>query len=447
MGSTIWTDHMASAVAKGMVNASTVTKSARRGMRQLLKAGRFDPADTIAWSKLGVDDINSTFAQRVSREAAMQGMIMLKNDKATLPLKAGSAIAVLGPMGVNTDLMSDYAGGTGEAGCWPNSDASCIKTIAEAIADANVGGTTTMAKGVDVNSKATTGIAAAVALAQAADVIVLVIGNDRSVEHEGQDRPDSSLSGLQQSFSEQILALGARLGKPTVVVMSNGGALAIDTLVKPAGAIVEAFNPAQQAPALASLLFGEENRWGKLPLTMYPHSFTSEKNMTDYDMSSGVGRTYRYYTGAPALFAFGTGLSYTTFDLQCAQHTGGGATGATGVTGVTGVAGATGGTDDLVVKCDVTNTGEREGDEVVMMFHSAGDAIRKAADYPVPLKSLIGFDRVRLAAGEKTVILFTVAATALELTQKDGTRAQVAGERQLLFSNGAGQESKVTIRV
>ena len=74
MGSTIWTDHMASAVAKGMVDASTVTQSARRGMRQLLKAGRFDPADTIAWSKLGVDDINSTFAQRVSREAAMQGM-------------------------------------------------------------------------------------------------------------------------------------------------------------------------------------------------------------------------------------------------------------------------------------------------------------------------------------------------------------------------------------
>ena len=435
---------MASAVAKGMVNASTVTQSARRGMRQLLKAGRFDPADTIAWSKLGVDDINSTFAQRVSREAAMQGMIMLKNDKATLPLKAGSAIAVLGPMGVNTDLMSDYAGGTGEAGCWPNSDASCIKTIAEAIADANVGGTTTMAKGVDVNSKATTGIAAAVALAQAADVIVLVIGNDRSVEHEGQDRPDSSLSGLQQSFSEQILALGARLGKPTVVVMSNGGALAIDTLVKPAGAIVEAFNPAQQAPALASLLFGEENRWGKLPLTMYPHSFTSEKNMTDYDMSSGVGRTYRYYTGAPALFAFGTGLSYTTFDLQCTQHTGGGATGAPDAPDATGDTGDLG---DLSVKCDVSNTGEREGDEVVMMFHSASDAIRKAADYPVPLKSLIGFDRVRLAAGEKTAILFTVAATALELTQKDGTRARVAGERQLLFSNGAGQESRITIRV
>eukprot|EP00966_Prymnesium_polylepis_P129429 2993236-Prymnesium_polylepis.3 len=59
---------------------------------------------------------------RVSREAALQGMVLLKNDAGTLPLKPGSKIAVVGPMGVTTDLMSDYAGGTGEAGCWPNSD-------------------------------------------------------------------------------------------------------------------------------------------------------------------------------------------------------------------------------------------------------------------------------------------------------------------------------------
>jgi len=106
-------------------------------------------------------------------------MVLLKNNGA-LPLAAGSSIAVVGPMGVTTDLMSDYAGGTGKAGCWPSSDDSCVRTIAQAIAEANVGGVTTVAKGVDVNSNDTSAIAAAVAYAKAADVVVLVLGNDRT---------------------------------------------------------------------------------------------------------------------------------------------------------------------------------------------------------------------------------------------------------------------------
>jgi len=82
---------------------------------------------------------------------------------------------------------------------------------------------------------------------------------------------------------------------------------------------VEAFNPAQQTPALAQLLFGKENRWRKIPVTMYPHSFIAEQSMTNYDISAGVGRTYKYYNGEAALFEYGTGLSYTTFSLTCAK--------------------------------------------------------------------------------------------------------------------------------
>lgn len=407
---------MKTAVQTGLVTEDTVTRSARRGMRQLMLAGRFDSEADIGWSTLGVADINSTHAQQVSREAALQGIVLLKNSAGTLPLKPGSKIAVVGPMGVTTDLMSDYAGGTGEAGCWPSSDESCVRTIAQAIADANVGGTTTAAKGVDVNSPDTSGIAIALDVAKAADVVVLVVGNDRTQEHEGIDRPDTPLAGQQPQLSKAVL----ELSKPTVVVMSNGGALAIDALVEPADAIVEAFNPAQQTPALAALLFGSENRWGKLPVTMYPHSFTSEKVMTDYDMSSGVGRTYKFYKGKP-LFEYGTGLSYTTFEVACSK------------------ASASGGD----VACDVTNTGTREGDEVVMMFHSAGAAIRRAASFPVPIKSLVDFQRVRLAAGEKTTIQFAVTDDTLKLGNANGDRELIKGARTLIFSNGAGQVSNV----
>ena len=109
----------------------------------------------------------------------------------------------------------------------PASAYDCIPTIAEAVASYNTGGTTTSAAGVDINSNATSGIAAALALGRAADTIVLALGIDKTVETEGTDRADTALPGEQQAFATQVLALG----KPTVLVLVNGGALAIDALV------------------------------------------------------------------------------------------------------------------------------------------------------------------------------------------------------------------------
>ena len=109
-------------------------------------------------------------------------------------------------------------------------------------------------------------MAKALAVAKAADVVVLALGIDKSVEHEGVDRSDITLPGMQAAFAKAVY----KLGKPVVLVLTNGGPLAIDDLVDGAGAIVEAFNPAFGAPMLAATLFGAENRWGKLPYTIYP---------------------------------------------------------------------------------------------------------------------------------------------------------------------------------
>lgn len=142
---------------------------------------------------------------------------------------------------------------------------NCVKTIAESIADFNKGGVTTNATGVTMSGNDTgSSVLEAVELALNAETVVLALGIDKSIEHEGQDRTDLRLPGLQQEFAETIL----KLGKPTVIVLTNGGPLAIETLIDSAGAIVEAFNPAFGAPMLAKTLFGLENRWGKLPYTI-----------------------------------------------------------------------------------------------------------------------------------------------------------------------------------
>ncbi len=116
-----------------------------------------------------------------------------------------------------------------------------------------------------MNSGDGSDIPAALAAAAAADIIVLVLGNDRTQEHETLDRVDTALPGLQEPFALNVLALN----KPVVMVLTNGGALAIDNLVALPAAIVEAFNPGVGgAVPLAHSLFGLQNRWGKMPVTM-----------------------------------------------------------------------------------------------------------------------------------------------------------------------------------
>ena len=295
MGSTIWTTHMMNATKMGLVSEATIARSVRRGLRQQFLAGRFSPGK--AWAELGAKDINSTRAQLIQNEAALQGMILLKNE-GLLPLKQGSNIAVVGPMGVDTLLTSDYAGGTGEGGCWPKADASCVRTIFEAIREANVGGTTHSAPGVPAahdHSPPAKFLADAITVAKGADIVVLAVGNDRNAEHEGIDRPDVNLTSAQQALATQVLALG----KPTLLLLSNGGAVSIDGLIEGSKSIVECFNPAHNTPQLAKLLFGENNNWGKLPVTIYSHNYTTggdglpAQPMQNYDMVSSPVRADR----------------------------------------------------------------------------------------------------------------------------------------------------------
>lgn len=144
-----------------------------------------------------------------------------------------------------------------------------IPTIASQLAAVNAGGTTTVAQGVSVSGANSTGIAAALAMVEAADVVVLAIGYDHTMEHEGMDAAGISLPGLQESFALQVLAKK----KPTVLVLMGNDCNGIDKLIGDSAAIVRAWYPATHgARALATLLFGKANRWGCAATALPPLS-------------------------------------------------------------------------------------------------------------------------------------------------------------------------------
>jgi beta-glucosidase len=203
-------------------------------------------------------------------------------------------------------------------------------------------------------------------------------------------------------------------GKPVVFVLVNGGQVAIDNLVEPSSAIIEAFNPNDiGGKALALSLFGLENRWGKLPYTLYPHSTMQAFDMKDHSMTNPPGRTYRYYTG-DVIYPFGFGLSLSQFAMDChVQH------------------GA-----QLSFACVVENLSDMSGEEVIQVYHSAGSAIRTQVDHPVPLKSLIDFERVHVDAHKNTAISFAYDFDVLKIRNAQGDRILYAGRHSILFTNG-----------
>jgi hypothetical protein len=166
------------------------------------------------------------------------------------------------------------------------------------------------------------GIPAALDLVRAADVTVLVIGITKAEEHEGIDRQDTLLPGQQLNFTEQVLATAHAAGHRVVVVSVSGGIVSLDAIAPAADAVVDAFNPASTGPtALAALLFGDANRWGKLPVTIYPSNYTSGPGalpLQDMSFATPPGRSYRCVTDSELIY-LGSGVSVLT--VQPAHRT------------------------------------------------------------------------------------------------------------------------------
>jgi beta-glucosidase len=266
---------------------------------------------------------------------------------------------------------------------------------------------------------------AAIEAAKNADVVIAVLGITSELEGEemqvsvpgfkGGDRTSIDLPKPEQDLLEAVTATG----KPVVLVLTNGSALAVNWANEHANAILDAFYPGEEGgTAVAETLSGKNNPAGRLPVTFYK-SVDQLPPFEDYAMK---GRTYRYFTGTP-LYPFGYGLSYTKFsysDLSIPQ--------------VSVAAG-----DPLSADVTVKNDGSRDGDEVVQLY-------LKFPNVPgAPLRALRGFERVHLAAGQSQKVHFELKDRDLSMVTEAGEPVIAAGDYSLFIGGGQPGTSAQTL--
>jgi beta-glucosidase len=333
----------------------------------------------------------------VSLESARQSMTLLKNDDHLLPLpKSVRSIAVIGPNG-NIARYGDYERETN------GEHISLLDGVRSLVPQATI----TFDDGKE--------IPAAVAKAKDADVVILGLGEWQGISGEGFDRSTLDLPGNQEQLLEAVVATG----KPVVLVLENGRPLTIGWAKQHVPAILEAWYPGEfGGQAIAETLFGDNNPGGRLTI-----SFPRSVGQLPMFYNSDPSRTYKYVDddGKP-LFPFGFGLSYTTFgyDHLAVQPP------------------AAGGRDDVKVTVDVTNSGDREGDEVAQLY------VREdVSSVETPGRSLKGFSRIHLKPQETRTVVFRIPQDQLAVWNAEGRWAVEPG-KYTLWVGGSSLASLTT---
>ena len=327
-----------------------------------------------------------------------------------LPLDASklSSIAMIGPhANASQDMLSNYHG----TNTLVNSHTPLL-AMQKQLPAADV----LFEQGCTVGCQETSGFARAVDAAGSADAVVVFLGIDQTEEQEGQDRTSIDLPGHQLELLQQVAqAAGA---KPLVVVYIHGGVLGDAWVKANVPAIVDAHYPGELGgDAIAEVLLGQTNPSGRVTTTWYASDITSKRSMFDMSIKPHddvPGLTYMFYgPGDGAMWEFGDGLSYTTFDVQWAS--GVGATRTMAVAGTDVASGA----QEMSYTVTVTNTGSVAGAWSVLGFvtPTGGEGLRVSG----ARKELFDFDRtVVLAPGKSQVLHLTIPASVLASADEDG---------------------------
>jgi beta-xylosidase len=420
-------------VKRGLVPESEVDRAAGRILAAKFRLGLFD--DPYVDPDYAEKITSSPAHRELALKAAQEVMVLLKNQNNLLPLDLDKlhTIAVIGPNAADVHLggysrqpmhsVSILQGIRDRVG----SKAKVLYAEGCQITDAAPGFHGWFSNNVHLIDPSTQAdkIKEAVAAAKSSDVAILVVGENESTNREAWaenhlgDRDSLDLLGAQNELVKQVVETGT----PTVVLLINGRPLSINYIAEHVPAILEGWYLGEEGgTAAANVLFGDVNPGGKLPIT-FPHSVGDLPDF--YNHKPSDDRTYAFSTRKP-LFAFGYGLSYTTFKFDNLRVE-------PKQIGVGGTA---------TVSVDVTNTGARTGDEVPEMYIH-----QRLADVTQPVMKLAGFERVTLKPGEKKTVDFTITPATLSILNIDMHRVVEPGIFDIMVGPSSDDVQTVPLAV
>lgn len=405
------------AVEKGILSEERVDEALVNLFTTRMKLGVFD-AEGTCFDKIPYTVVDSQAMRKLNQETAEKTIVLLKNENHLLPLEPSKikTIGVIGPNANNRKaLVGNYEG-----------TASRYYTISEGIQD-YVGDDvrvlvsegchlyknkmSSLSRGYDRDSEVR-------GICDASDVIVVCLGLDASLEGEegdtgneygSGDKPNLDLPGRQQ----EILEIAYESGKPVVLVLLSGSALAVNWADEHIPAIIQGWYPgAQGGKAIANILFGAKNPEGKLPVTFY-RSTQELPAFEDYSMKN---RTYRYMQ-TEALYPFGYGLSYTSYAFTDIKSS-------TPVIGKEGVD----------ISATIKNTGKMAGRETMQVYV-------KVCRENTPNAQLKGLCKVKLAPGEEKQVTIHLPREAFGLFDEEG-RLQVKQGEVLVYVGGQAPDAR-----
>ena len=370
-------DDLKNALNQNLLTEADIDHALRPSLRTQFRLGFYDDPGLVPFGAFGEESVHSKDHIQLSRIAAQQSMVMLKNDKNTLPFKTGihKSIMVIGPNSANADaLLGNYHGVSPD-----------LVTFAEGITAAAGSAT-----GIQYDlgcTEADTVHFGGIWAAGNSDAIIAVVGltpvyegeeGDAFMAPHGGDRTDLGIPKGHLAFLKAL----RKTNKPTVVVITSGSAVDIAAIEPYADAIILAWYPGEQGGhALADIVFGKASPSGRLPVTFYK----SLKDLPAYENYAVNGRTYRYFQG-DVQFPFGFGLSFSTFEYNWEKQP----------------LKRYSSNDTIALSISIKNTGEMNADEVPQLYVRYPDGKR------TPLKELKQFRRVALRSGETRVIQFKV---------------------------------------
>ena len=392
MTSTLIRDFGEELLANGEISMKRINDAVRRILRVKMRAGLFEHPYAPYTPEQAEAQMLRPDAVAAARRAASRSMVLLQNEGGVLPLDSAKRTAVIGPLAKNQhDLLGPW---------WGRGDDGDVVTVFDGIAEQSTAATT-YAEGCKLSNTevphtdpegcgSDAGFAQAVAVAQAADQVVLALGETREMSGEANSRSTLDLPGLQEKLIEAIAATG----KPFVVVLFSGRPLALEDIVDDAPAILEAWFPGiQGGPAVADVVFGSVNPGGKLPASFpyrvgqVPIYYNHERTGRPCNKTVKWNSQHRDIPSCSPLFEFGYGLSYTTFSITNLRLSGP----------------SVPRDGSISASVDVENTGTEPGDEVVQLYlHDPVASISQ------PVRRLRGFERITLTPDEKRTVTFTL---------------------------------------